>query len=738
VPIPRGNFIELCQRLTGEDEQAFEEVWRTLGLSVDWSFTYTTIGEQARRTSQRSFLRLVRRGQAYHAEAPTLWDVDFVMPVSQAELEDHVVEGAYLRLRFPRGDGAPRGAAVEVETTRPELLPACVAVVAHPDDPRYRGLFGSTVLTPLFGVEVPVLAHPLAEPDKGTGAAMVCTFGDLTDVTWWRELELPLRAVVGRDGRLTPVEWGAPGWESHDPRFATEVYGELAGRPVAAARRRITELLAEHGASVGEPRAVSHAVKYYEKGERPLEIVTSHQWFIPILALREELLARGRELRWHPRFMHARYQAWVEGLGMDWNISRQRYFGVPFPLWYPVSDDGSVRFDKPLLASEEQLPVDPVVDVPPGYREEQRGRPGGFVGDADVMDTWATSSLTPEIAGRFVDDPDLFARVFPMDLRPQGHDIIRTWLFATVVRSHLEHHSLPWSDAAISGFIVDPDRKKMSKSRGNVVTPAEELARFGSDAVRYWAASAHPGVDTTYDEGQMTVGRRLAIKVLNVSRFVLGLPAPAGPVGTAPLLALDAAVLSQLGRVVEEATAAFESYDYARALERTEAFFWRFCNDYVELVKGRAYGTAGPEGAASAVTALRLALSVLLRLLAPFLAFATEEVWSWWQEGSVHRAAWPEPIELDEAAGPGADPGVLDVAAEVLGRIRRTKSEARRSVRTPVTRVAVTDVSSRLAQLEHAGTEVREAGAVDQLVLTDGDTFDVAVTLSEDGPKPRS
>jgi valyl-tRNA synthetase len=612
-----------------------------------------------------------------------------------------------------------------------------VAVVAHPDDTRYRDLFGSTVVTPLFGVEVPVLAHPLAEPDKGTGAAMVCTFGDLTDVTWWRELDLPLRAVVGRDGRLTPVEWGSAGWESHDPGLAAHVYGDLVGLPAARARRRITELLAEHGASVGEPRAVTHAVKFYEKGEHPLEIVTSHQWFIPILALREELLARGRELRWHPQFMQARYQAWVEGLGMDWNISRQRYFGVPFPVWYPVSADGSVRFDEPLLADEERLPVDPVVDVPPGYREDQRGQPGGFVGDADVMDTWATSSLTPEIAGRFVDDPDLFARVFPMDLRPQAHDIIRTWLFATVVRSHLAHHSLPWTDAAISGFVVDPDRKKMSKSVGNVVTPSEQLERFGADAVRYWAGSAHPGVDTTYDEGQLTVGRRLAIKVLNVSRFVLGLPAPAGAAGTTALLPLDAALLCQLGQVVEEATAAFEGYDYARALERTEAFFWRFCNDYVELVKGRAYGTAGPAGAASAVTSLRLALSVLLRLLAPFLAFATEEVWSWWQEGSVHRAAWPERIEVDEAAGSGVDPGVLNVAAEVLGRIRRTKSEARRSVRAPVARVAVTDVSSRLAQLGHADAEVREAGVVDQLVLTAGDAFDVEVVLSEDGEPTR-
>jgi valyl-tRNA synthetase len=725
LPVSRQNFIELCLTLTAADERAFEELWRALGLSVDWSLTYTTIGERARRVSQRSFLRLVRRGQAYHAEAPTLWDVDFATPVSQAELEDRPVEGAYLRLRFARADGRP-GPPLEVETTRPELLPACVAVVAHPGDERYRPLFGQRVSTPLFGVEVPVLAHPLAEPGKGTGAAMVCTFGDLTDVAWWRELGLPLRAVMGRDGRLAEVRWGAPGWESSDPRFAERVYAELVGLPVSRARARITELLDEHGASVGRPRPVTHAVKFYERGERPLEIVSSYQWFIPTLALREELLARGRELRWHPGFMRARYEAWVEGLAMDWNISRQRYFGVPFPVWYPVSDDGTPRFDEPLLPLEGHLPVDPMADTPPGYREDQRGQPGGFVGDPDVMDTWATSSLTPEIAGRAADDADLFSRVFPMDLRPQGPEIIRTWLFDTVVRAHLEHGCLPWSDAAISGWVVDPDRKKMSKSRGNVVTPADVLARFGSDAVRHWAASAHPGVDATPDEDQMRVGRRMAIKVLNVSRFVLGVPAG---VGVGPLLPLDAALVSQLGRVVEEATSAFEGYDYARAKERTESFFWRFCDDYVELVKGRAYGAAGPAEAASAVTALRLSLSVLVRMLAPVLPFATEEVWSWWQEGSVHRAAWPEVGELARAAGPRADPGVLDVAADVLSRVRRTKSEARRSVRAPVARAVVTDAPARLARLRLAEGDVREAGAVAELVLVEGGGFDVEVHL---------
>ncbi|MGH9114381.1 MAG: valine--tRNA ligase, partial [Acidimicrobiales bacterium] len=557
VPVSRPNFVELCDRLVAEDEQVFEQLWRRLGLSVDWSQHYTTIGEGARRASQRAFLRLLARGETYSAEAPTLWDVDFRTAVAQAELEDRERPGAYHRLVFH----GPGGTNVLVDTTRPELLPACVAVVAHPDDGRFTGLFGATVRTPLFGVEVPFVAHHLAQPDKGTGVAMICTFGDVTDVVWWRELRLPLRAVVGRDGRLVaaaPPGLGAP---------AAALYStELAGRTVRQAHERVAELLRASGESVGEPRPVQHAVKFYERGERPLEIVTSRQWFIRTLDHRDGLLARGAELRWHPAYMQGRYANWVEGLNTDWLISRQRFFGVPFPVWYRLDDRGEPDYGRPLLPAEADLPVDPTTDVPPGYHESQRGQPDGFCAEPDVMDTWATSSLTPQIAGKWEDDPDLFARVWPMDLRPQAHDIIRTWLFATVVRAHLEFGRLPWSDAAISGWILDPDRKKMSKSKGDVVTPAAYLEKYGSDAVRYWAASGRPGTDTAFDEGQMRVGRKLAIKILNVSRFVLEAGPAEDPGGWEPL---DRSLIAALAALVQEVTSAFEGYDYARALERT-------------------------------------------------------------------------------------------------------------------------------------------------------------------------
>jgi valyl-tRNA synthetase len=721
VAISRPNFIELCERLTTEDEKGFEELFRRLALSVDWTHTYTTIGDEARRASQRAFVRLVRRGQAYTAEAPTMWDVDFQTAVAQAEIEDREQDGTYHRIAFDREDGTP----VEIETSRPELIPACVALVAHPDDDRYRPLVGSTVLTPLFRVPVPVVAHELADPEKGTGIAMICTFGDVTDVTWWRELDLPARVVIRRDGTLTEGRFGEPGWESTDPDAANAAMAELAGLHVKKARRRIAELLVERGSLKGEPQPVRHVVKFYEKGDRPLEVISSRQWFVRTLDHKEALLARGRELAWHPGFMGARYASWVEGLNSDWAVSRQRYFGVPFPVWFRLDDAGEPVYDDPILPEEATLPIDPLDDIPPGFTADQRGVPGGFIGDPDVMDTWGTSSVSPEIAGRWEADPDLFARVFPMDLRPQAHEIIRTWLFYTVLKSHLEHDSLPWTNAAISGFVLDPDRKKMSKSKGNVVTPIEMFERHSADAVRYWAASARLGVDAAFDEQQMKVGRRLAIKILNASRFTLTMEAPAGEV-TEPL---DLSMLASLRQVVAAATEAFDDYEHARVLDLVERFFWGFTDDYLELVKQRAYGVHGPEKAASAVGALRTALDVLLRLFAPFLPYVTEEVWSWWREGSVHRVAWPTADEL--AVPDGADAEVYEVAAGVLTAVRKEKALAKVSLRIPVERASVRDTDERLAKLELAAADLREAGNIEALETDPAEEPSVEVVLGQ-------
>ena len=732
VPVSRPNFIALCARLTAEDEKVFEHLWRYLGLSVDWAMTYATIGRDSQRISQLAFLRLLKRGAAYQVEAPTLWDIDFRTAVAQAELEDREQPGAYHQIRFAKA-GAP-DAYVEIDTTRPELIAACVAIVAHPDDPRYQPLFGSEVTTPLFGVRVPVRAHPLADPEKGTGAAMICTFGDVTDVIWWRELQLPVRAIIQANGAFKPVTFGDPGWESTDAARAQARYDELAGLSAAKARVKVVEMLRESGDLLGEPRPITHAVKFYEKGDRPLEIISSRQWFIKTMEFRDRLLARGAELQWHPGYMQARLENWINGLNGDWCISRQRFFGVPFPVWYKVREDGTIDHDARLLADEARLPVDPSTDVPEGYDPAQRDQPGGFTADKDVMDTWATSSLSPQIAGRWEEDQDLFARVFPMDVRPQAHDIIRTWLFSTMLRSELEHGVLPWRHAAISGWVLDPDRKKMSKSKGNVVTPMALLEEHGSDGVRYWAASGRPGADTAFDPAQMKVGRRLAIKILNASKFALANPSPPGAITAA----VDRGLLTALATIVSESTADLEDYNYARVLERTETFFWSFCDDYLELVKGRRYGDQGPELAASANGALLASLDVMLRLFAPYLPFVTDEVWSWWRPGTIHTAPWPDAGALLGAcspAGPDAQ-GVaaLDFAAAVLGAIRKKKSEERRPLKTPAARVVIRAPRHELDLLALVEHDLRASGLIRELETAAAESREVTVELA--APEP--
>lgn len=703
--ISRRNFTQACALLTQEDELVFKQLYEKIGLSVDWSLEYATIDDHCRKVSQLSFLDLVEKDEVYSLEAPSQWDVDFQTAVAQAELEDREREGFYHHITFKIADAAPDGPQdFVISTTRPELLAACIAVVAHPDDERYKHLFGKEAITPIFKAKVPIKASEHADPEKGSGILMICTFGDNADVDWWKQNRLPTKQIIGRNGCLLPVEFGQAPFESLDPKTADEIYNStLAGKSVKQAQKQMVELLKDpsHGfdnkaALNGDPERTVRPVKFYEKGERPIEILTTRQWFIKILKHKDLLLNQGEKIKWHPDHMKVRYNHWVEGLNQDWCISRQRYFGVPFPVWYPLDDQGEPLYDQAIFARAEHLPVDPSTDCPPGFEESQRNQKGGFIGDNDVMDTWATSSMTPQISSWWGIEEGRHNSLFPADIRPQSHEIIRTWAFYTIVKATLHEGKIPWHHIAISGWILDPDRKKMSKSVGNVVTPEQFIDDYSADAVRYWTARARLGVDTAFDQKVFNIGKKLANKIFNASKFILsqldGLERSAIDDLKAIQNPLDKVWLNKMMTLVEDATKAQEALDYATALQQSEDTFWMFCDHYLELVKSRAYKGEGADKT-SALICLNYSLNTFLRLFAPILPFITEEIWSWIykteDQPSIHaQGMWPKCTDLKENLGPEffgkAHDEALPLAIDIISKIRSAKTENQKNLRWPV------------------------------------------------------
>ncbi|WP_374686737.1 valine--tRNA ligase [Promineifilum sp.] len=662
VEIGRAAFIRECLAVSEAAERDYEALWRRLGLSIDWRYTYRTIDEESRRIAQWGFLDLLRRGLAYRQQSPTIWCPECRTAIAQAELNDLERQTTFYTLTFGLDEGT-----LPVATTRPELLPACVAVFVHPDDARYRDLVGRRALVPFFGQDVPILADPAADPRKGTGAVMCCTFGDTADVAWWRAHNLPLIETIDRDGRLTDA--AAP----------------FAGLTTEDARREIAAALARRGLLL-DAQPLSQTVRVHERCDTPVEYLTSQQWFIRVLDDRQAFLDAGERIAWHPAHMGARYRQWVENLSWDWCISRQRYFGVPFPLWY-CADCG-----EPLLPDQTDLPIDPA--------EQQPKRPcacGGteFRPETDVMDTWATSSLTPQIVGRWLSDPALYRRIFPMALRPQAHEIIRTWAFYTIVRSHYHAGELPWTAVAISGWGLAPEgTQKLSKSRGGgPVGPMETLDKHSADAVRYWAAGAGLGRDAVIDEDRIESGDKWVTKLWNVGRFaerfLAGYMPPAEtPAGTTTA---DRWLLARAGQLAAAVTRAFEQYDYATARSEIETFFWRdLADNYLEMAKKRLYD--GGEDEEGARFALYHGLLTMLKLLAPLLPHVTDALYralfaATDGAASIHASAWPRlGNRFDDAAALRAGETLRDIATTV----RRFKSERGLSLGAEVSALHVT------------------------------------------------
>lgn len=739
--VGRQEFIRKCLDTTRRYEELMERSWRRIGTSCDWSLVYRTIDKPVVKVSQESFVDLYHKERAYRAERPSIWCPDCATAIAQVETEDKEFESTFNDIAFdmagevsgasakagsagqhehlvvrksvpgPEANSKPRevitynqGAQgkIVISTTRPELIPACVAIFVHPDDERTRHLIGRKVRVPVGGAEVPVLTSDKVDKETGTGVVMNCTFGDQVDIEWWQSNDLPLRVVIGPNGNMT------------------EQAGKYAGHSVTHARSEILRDLNREGRLLSQ-RHIKHTVNVHERCGTPIEFLVTKQWFVSYLDLEDEFLARGRSVDWHPDYMRIRFENWVKGLKWDWCISRQRYFGVPFPVWY------CENCQEPKVASLDELPVDPTTDQPQGSCKKCDNNV--FRGESDVMDTWATSSLTPQIAilaaadrlgapGARLSDIDTnpkLAAMLPMSVRPQAHEIISFWAFNTVVKAHLHHDKAPWSDAQISGFVKLGKGKKMSKSKGDVVEPFDVIKEYSADALRYWSATgANLGEDIIWNPKDLTRAQRLVTKLRNVESLVaraVGGEAPA-PVAWNDLELVDQWILAEFAEVVRAATHAWDAYDYTRAVKETENFLWHVLADhYLELVKHRLYDEADASGAASAsAQGARYALYTVglgvLKMLAPVLCFSSEDMYQQMFRGhdgatSIHVAAWPTAPDVDKAA---LDEGAY--VRDVVAAIRNWKSQNKLALNQELPAVEIVAASGARAALERGTRDI--------------------------------
>jgi valyl-tRNA synthetase len=813
--MPRAEFVALCREVVKDAEDEFRRLFKSTALSVDWRQEYQTISDQCRQLSQASFVDLYKNNHAYRDFRPTYWDWVDQTAIAQAEIENKELPGTMNEIEFALEDGSP----LVIMTTRPELLGACVAVMYHPEDPNAAKYKGKTAITPLFGVKVPMIDDEAVEREKGTGLVMCCTFGDDTDKEWWRKYDFPSRPILGLDGKVSfkfyesydnhPTiafsgsrEGSIPNhnYGSHSGlsmlncvsiQKTKQIFEQILGLKPKQANAKMIELLQAEGKLLKQTQMV-HTVKCAERSGTPIEIIPTHQWFVRIVDKKDELLAKGAACTWNPEYMRIRLNQWIEGLKEDWCISRQRFFGVPFPIWYvyDCTDTKSINdsaFIEKVHAEFDELPVDPTTCLPkkyltPRYKENtpddwddensrfvldtETGKTLRIIADTDVMDTWATSSISPQLNSRgicdgFALDAKRHAKLFPADIRPQAHEIIRTWAFYTIVKAHLHQNTIPWKNVMISGWCLAADKTKMSKSKGNVVTPVALIEEKGSDAVRYWASTSRLGTDTAFSEDLLKIGKKLVTKLWNASNFaslnlskLTGKPSTAADDTKKGLITetLDMWILSRLSQCIKKTTQQFEIFEYCDARVAIEDFFWNdFCDNYLELVKARAYGESEgtlpkptPAAQQSALYTIHHCLEALLRLFAPFVPHVTEDLYShifdeqYAKSGSVHaRGMWPKAEQYPyDAAAELSGMACVDV----LNVIRKAKSEANVSIKYPVAEVQVLakgdepgwkHLASVLADLKAAGNteNVVKSDGGKLAYTTDKGWFTVGVTI---------
>ena len=700
--MPRPEFRKKCFEVVTKYEEEFRRLWIRMGMSIDWSLVYRTIDERCCRAAQRSFLDLHRKGRAYRRQDAVLWCTECQTAIAQAEVDERSLESVFNDVVFTLDDGSP----LVIATTRPELLPACVAIFVHPRDQRHRGLIGRHARTPLFDVDVPVMPDDRVDMEKGTGVVMCCTYGDRQDVEWCRDKALSPRIVLNEDGTMN------------------DLAAAFSGLPIREARPRIIEQLKADGLLKSQ-QPISHEVNTHERCGTELEFLTTEQWFVRLLDIKDKLIDQADKIHWHPPYMKTRYVNWVQNLAWDWTMSRQRFFGVPFPVWY------CKRCHETVLADESALPVDPLYESPP--RPCKCGS-AEFEGEKDVMDTWATSSLTPHINYRW-GEPDEMPQLYPMALRPQAHEIIRTWAFYTILKSLLHNDDIPWQNIAISGFITMPaaeesrfKAEKISKSKhADLVSPFRLIGEYGADALRLWASNAPLGSDMPLKQEDFQKGKRTLTKLWNALRFVgqhlqdFSLPAqrPA-------LEAIDAWLLAKRDETVCRATDLFESYDFRGARMEIRDFFWgSLCDNYLEIVKDRLYNpeTRGTEARQAAqYTLFHVGLDVL-RMYAPYVPHITEELYQGIFKKhrgdiSIHNTGWPEPSEAPadlDAVAAG------DLLVRVLDCVRRYKSANKLSMKANVPCLAVAASPNATRLLETARDDLRAVTQAEDLLLDEAD-----------------